>query len=549
MRNTIVFFSLIMIILFSCKKIESYSDEPNRVKFNNNFFNYSVNIPENVKVVLKKLKAQNSKNGFVNRIPIDFGYPDWTKAIVVNKNRISRDSIAENDIILIPFSDNGQFVSAILVGYENNQNINFEFFTQTYLFNIAFNSAYSKDEAEKLLALFYLFENHSYGKREFSNLPNRLYNEIVDNDTLPGKDVKIEDVLLPQRFANQILICITYVCALNDGGNNLINPCSSIPPWTICYTLNINVDNDGNGTVIIPTTGGSGPTTLPPCVPTTLNWYDKNAPSLPQNPCSYNPNQYNPYHADTVIIDTSISNNFPCVSKLLDTLNSYYNSNVVAQVMLSEIFGVNKKIQARIEVDWGLSKDSADAYVDPASIDTSYFDQEFYPVIKLNPWVLENSTNIYIASTILHEIVHAYIDYMGFLVLHGVISAQVFANMFPIYWPVISSHGNVVSIPLSSQQHNVMAYNIHNLLSVPLQSFSFDSSITVGLRDSVIRAISWGGLQKTLPWSSLADTNSIKAFNIVNRDTSIRAPFYSDTLQQTIFTHDSKELKMKCGCN
>lgn len=50
---------------------------------------------------------------------------------------------------------------------------------------------------------------------------------------------------------------------------------------------------------------------------------------------------FNPYIADTVIIDAALRNDFPCVARIIDSLTSYANINALAQVALHEVFGIN----------------------------------------------------------------------------------------------------------------------------------------------------------------------------------------------------------------
>ena len=153
---------------------------------------------------------------------------------------------------------------------------------------------------------------------------------------------------------------------------------------------------------------------------------------------------YNPLDADTVIIDADIRNNFPCVEKILDSINKFYvvvggvskylNINSVPQLALHEVFNVNKKIHTTISVDWALTKDSADGVTNSFQpVPTN--GEDFYTTIKLNPWVLQNATQEYIGAVILHEAYHAYIDYKYFEYYHGVIDSNQYKLLFPLYWP------------------------------------------------------------------------------------------------------------------
>lgn len=540
---------LIVGIIVSCNKFSNndltFNSSPD---FKQRFFKTTTK-DSNVLKVINRLSNENSKSKYVDKLPSKYGNPYWEKIMLPKvDSRNLRDSINELDtnFIIVPFSLNSNDLSAMLICKFYNDTFQYEFLNQEYLYSITHNDAIDKNYSEKVLTLFMYMDNYSFGQKEFCNIPSKYYTNSNEIDSNGNKTIEIADVEPALRSSYTYTICIRYFCPVCHG---LQTNCPLGGSWLSCVTL-ILTNNDGGSTIEIPNGGGGGGSTSnipPPCQPTNLKWYDKGVYSGPTTPCTTSNNTFNPYNADTLVLDTSVTNNFPCVRPIIDTINNFLNANAIAQVALHDLFNLNKLIKAQLKVDWTLTKDSKDAETDANS--NSYFDMEYTPTIRLNPWVLKNSSNIYVASTIVHEVLHAYIYYMRFQLNNNVITAQTFANLFPIYTPLISNSNGVYTISGSISQHNVIASNLVNLISAPLTYFHFDQTISTTKRDSIINALAWGGLSSTDIWRLRSDTSFIKAINLVNRDTSLNMPiFLNNGFSLDTFLFDSKTLKLKTGC-
>ncbi len=540
---------LLIGIIISCSKFSSNDLLDNSaINFKKDFFKSTSQDPI-IKKVIKKLSEQNEKSNFVDKLSPKFGNPFWDKVMLPKLESTSlRDSVNELDssFLIIPFTINNDDLSAILMCSFQNDSFHFEFLDQAYLYRITHNYAIDKNISEKLLSLFMYMDNLAFGQKEFCNIPSRYFSNSYEIDSNGNKTIEIADVEPALRSSYTYTICIRYYCPVCHG---LQSDCPRGGSWLSCFSFTIT-NNDGGGTIVVPGDGGGGggsTSNYPPCQPTNLNWYDKGIFSGTNSPCTQPNSTFNPYNADTLILDTSITNNFPCVRPIIDTINSFLNANAIAQVALHEIFNVNKLIKAQLKVDWTLTKDSKDAETDANT--NTYFDMEYSPTIRLNPWVLNNSSNIYVASTIIHEVLHVYIYYMRLQLNNNVITAQTFANLFPIYTPLISNNNGVYTISGSISQHNVIAANLVNLISAPLSYFHFDQSISNSKKDSIINALAWGGLSSTDTWMRKSDTVFIKALNLVNRDTSLNMPIYMNNgIAVDTFLFDSKTLKLKTGC-
>ncbi len=297
------------------------------------------------------------------------------------------------------------------------------------------------------------------------------------------------------------------------------DPCNNIPDNpTDPYTAQSNVIDPGN---CPPPTGGPG-------------WV----------PIEDQPGEYNPYYADEVIVDTSITNNYPCVSRIIDSLTNYSNINALAQVALHNVFGVNQKIKLSI-VATNLPS-NIDGETEPGNINDP--DSVYTTKIHINKKILSSSTQEYIASTIIHEAVHAYIRYCQHQVQNGYMDTTKFKNLFPLFWPpriaYVGGGTNYYSIG-SSVQHQVMASNLIYTMTQPLINLFPNPGISPSMRDSIYTALSWGGLSSTPAFYAHPDTLFIHAMNEMARDTSIHAPFQFNGVS---FQYDSHNLNLVPGC-
>jgi hypothetical protein len=264
---------------------------------------------------------------------------------------------------------------------------------------------------------------------------------------------------------------------------------------------------------------------------------------------------FDPEEGDELLIDQKIIDSFPCVKQIIDSISLYSNLNKQVQHALLEVFGIGKNVHLSVTVNYNWTKDSIDGDTKVDSAFTSYTPKgieglEFFATIRLNPWVLRNSTKEYIASTIIHEAYHAYINYKFNQYIRHVanVDSNVIKQLFPIYWNV---YGTGMP-PGELNQHNIMASNFIQLMAEPLSIFS-GSSFDQILRDSVNRSLSWGGLGKTTVWRNRSDTCNIIAINKCARDTSLGLGHSfgvfnlgGSCVNDYYISYDSLKLKMPC---
>jgi hypothetical protein len=567
--TAVILFSLFLIGYLSCKKTDAIQDKSTTPS--DRFFAVNDHAPKEIKTIAEALKRQNDNHNFLLSVTKISGYPKWDEARIINPEgvKISGKGSAQSGgtIVYIPFArDSDNYVNSILAVKLNPEDTIYRMLHDNKYRLFGFDTAdHRKWNARDIFHLFTSFDYSVFGHTRFRIKDGRIFGRDSSGFVaeLITKSVKQAKSLLVQP----ITACEDYVvCGTCNTARTTVVPCCNPSTYSVCTTYWIDIGGgsggDGGWTGTGDGTGGGGGG----------GWYDgggdpcpgvvrlqKDAKVAPIDDCGsgWEPEPvpiedepYDPYAADNVIIDTSITNNFPCIKKIVDSLTQYSNINALAQVALSTIFGVNEKIHLKFTVNpsWGKNDDDGDTKPDSAYVAGS----DFYATIRLNPWVLNNSTQEYIAATIIHEAVHAYIDFKSYQYLTGVIDSTAFKTLFPLYWPpkVLYRANNLYYYSLGNlPQHQAMAANLIAIMTDPLKALYPNPGIPVALRDSIYNGISWGGLQETNVYKARSDTFSIKAINTMARDTAVHAPFTLAGYSTPVYTYDAHNLNMQKGCH
>lgn len=177
---------------------------------------------------------------------------------------------------------------------------------------------------------------------------------------------------------------------------------------------------------------------------------------------------YNSVGDNRAIIDSL--NGYPCAQGVLKEIP---NVNLKAQEMINKIFNVSATLNLKFIPDPSLP-DQTDGET------TCGGSGEFFNcTVRLNPKMLTSATKDFIAATIVHETVHAYINYK-----RQTLDPATFKQQFPIYAEYIGNNA----------AHNEMAVNYVSIMAEMLMARN--SRLT----RSTAEALSWGGLQKTTAW-------------------------------------------------
>ncbi len=120
-----------------------------------------------------------------------------------------------------------------------------------------------------------------------------------------------------------------------------------------------------------------------------------------------------------------------------------------------------------------------------------------------------------------HEAMHAYIDYIFTLYLQGYITDSNYVKLkFPIFWGGIYPN----SPPTEIQQHNLIALNWVQQVSASLYAFT-NNDISPAIKDSIYRAIGWSGLKEADIFKLHPGRCDMMAINIAAQDKTQPVPF------------------------
>jgi hypothetical protein len=552
----------------SCKKT-SFAEATSHTDFAERFFAVKPGTNPQISRLIRILKQENERHNFLDQLPANISLPLWNKMKVVNNNYAARGDSSETGLMIIPFSTSGSYLEGILVAVPLDTGYNVKYYSSSFLYGICHKQGKNISQAENLLGLFMIMENYLFNRTDFYHVPVDLFPTNARNSTADStKIASLINIDEGGGGGNNVVITNCSVVPSGVHHPNEEGPCDWKNECEYCSALYCVIGTPNLPELPIPGGGGGvPPPNTPPNTPPTGGGGGGNCTGCPEpptdcrlpfyveEPCPTNPvpPPYNPYSAAPLDLDSSITNNFPCFTKILDSIKGYANLNAAAQVALHEIFNVNKKIHLTFVADRNLTKDSLDGDTRTDSAFTTMNPDgtegiDYFAKIRINYWVLKNSTQEYIAATILHEAIHAYINYKGQQYLNHFIDSTTFKSMFPLFWPFrpIGTRGNFNSFN-EKAQHEGMAANYINILAQALRSVNSNPLIRPGLRDSAYEAVSWGGLYETKLWTNMTDTAYRKGFNEVLRDTSLRVPLNVPGYPG-YFMQDHRTLKAKAYC-
>ncbi|MBL7702966.1 MAG: hypothetical protein JNM14_12000 [Ferruginibacter sp.] len=257
-------------------------------------------------------------------------------------------------------------------------------------------------------------------------------------------------------------------------------------------------------------------------------------------------NGYNPNDAESILIDTSIANNYPCLDSLLQALP---NANREAQRLLHDIFGVNIHSNLLFSIDTSLTSTNTNAYTTPGAgfvqtigQNSSFF---FFDTIMLSPFMITNSSKEFLIGVIMHESIHAYINYRYNQYLNNQISSSTFISEFPIFWSF-----SVPLDPAEELQHTHMAANYVTRISSIVNAF-YNPLAPTAVRNRVSNSIAWEGLRDATPWKipGPVDTCRVLRDNVAARNTHI-VPFNMPAIGScpaATVRYDSLSLSLPCN--
>jgi len=460
-------------LVFSCRKEKNFLDEDlarvaeDDLFFERNnglkgYFNY-INSGESgegfINKMIEQFRILDLGIGFSSGVKAKYGYPNWDLSIVLkNDNKLKT--------LVTPFV-NGDSITALLFSYQIDPlRTNYKIYNKIndYLFPESGDKEGKTFSRESLESLF-----------------------IVAKKSLDFSKTRNDFTLFNQNSRTVInWMCWNYYATYTTSGGQ-VTAWATTPQCT--YTITYVPDDSENYNEYLEHDQGGGGGTIE-------NWTYTSAVS---------PNQH--------IIDSL--QGYPCAQDILANLPGC--NNEIDSILIC-VFGINEDVNLKFKPNLVLTKDSLDGYTTFPGGSASFYDQ----TIQLNPWVLQYSTKEYIAAVIIHESIHAVIDYWRNQYLTHQIDSNQFKSMFPIFWDGyrIRSDGELA-------QHNEMANSYIDIFKRYLKV------LTPNINEDMANALAWGGLHKTTSWAARSDTLQILHYNrLARRDGADTTSFQNYNLNK-----------------
>src|SRR5204862_6246913 len=121
---SIILLSFMLLLQQSCKKTDNAFNNPvHEIDFSKKFFETKEPPTEAIATIIEKLKKENERTGFVNKLPAHCGLPVWDKLLqnqAVNSNQATQAAssliqVADaggDTLIIIPLTENSKELSS-----------------------------------------------------------------------------------------------------------------------------------------------------------------------------------------------------------------------------------------------------------------------------------------------------------------------------------------------------------------------------------------------------------------------------------------------------
>lgn len=448
---------------------------------------------EKVKAIAGYFQRENNKNEFVKNAVKNAGYPQWDKAFVATNNGFAQRggsvTVDSTDIAYIPFVvDEDSTTTAVLVVGINPTDTLYSLMWPQEFQDYGFDTTANSWNARNLFHLFTDFDYAMFGHKKFIVPDGRIFGAGPTDTLIVTRDFEEERNINTRNRSNyeewEVCVVVNVSGVMHAFRSNIYAGPAETPICTKFYWI---------------------PDWESPTTPSPIIWE-----SLPNPPAgqswggTWYPADLSAFTGGEIHNSSIIDSlqGFPCAQEILAQLPSI-NAEIVK--ILDSVFYINDTADLYFKAKTDFTKDSIDGYTDIPSGSASFFRTTIY----INPWVMANSTKEYIAATLIHESLHAYVNYWYFQYkYYHVIDSNQFKAKFPIFWDHYRNDG-FHNQP--SQSHNEMAERYVDLITDFLKSYHFNIS------NSMAKAIAWGGLQESDVWKTRSDTNTIYNLNHIAR--------------------------------
>lgn len=512
---------LTLAILITCRKIDynertSVDDvDPLEV-----FFSDTTSADFRVRAIARKIEMQNLQHDFIKDLVKRVGFPIWKKSLIVpppQQTRLSNDSAIT--YLYIPFA-NDSTVNASLIVRTTIVDTSFRLLNSFEYETFGFDSTSNTWNAKNIFHLFAIFEKEIYGHTVFKILDRRLFPLPDTNKTIiahfKNQNLSWERQNLLSEVTNCQWIDVCYGpdwyedwC---DGG--CTTDCEYFTHSELSCTT---VWTNGNGSP--PGNSGGGSTWWPPVCGvggvncnaqgwTTFNTNDFQANYIAQGYRHFETwemssvdltriNNWRINNIDTIGLDS-------CVRKILDKLIG--GDNLIGRI-LAKIDNARphrtdiEKYRITFLVDSVGSGNTAEAGGGTLYPSSGYF----VDTIRINPALLKRASELAIAQSILHEIIHSYLaaiftrySYGGYTVSQ--IKSMSIDSLFTEYVDTLISYHS--SLALQDWQNNNPQFDHNFMADKLLERMASALAHVDNFRNSqeYYWEMTWAGLHRTKTW-------------------------------------------------
>lgn len=215
-------FLFLLITLNSCRQeLDVIANQTNKER-EAEFFSTAKNnsqtgkISTNQDLIIDILKKDNEQSHFVSKLDDKKGLPVWNSMLIQkNKNSSAKGVSGSEKTILIPLTEDGDFLSSYIVASinANNEITHLENVTNKELYEFVHNKSIPKDIRETALGNIIYTNNKVFGFKKFINIPEDLFTEIPLDKGKDTKTIKFVEKKSSSSMASRTemeLLCYSY---------------------------------------------------------------------------------------------------------------------------------------------------------------------------------------------------------------------------------------------------------------------------------------------------------------------------------------------------
>ncbi len=531
-----------IVVINSCRRIQH--EELLAPKENSNetrFFNVPSTVDPIIKALANKIYRQNEKYHFVNDLVKRVGFPVWDKSLIVTNQGVRAASARVMDdsttLIYVPFAiDSAQLVKATLLAQLSPEDSVFRLVYDWEYRRFGFDSTTNYTwKAKDIFHLFARFQKSIYNHQSFQIIDGRILGR--DSAWQPIASFDQNNSWQRLNTLQPVTVCDIYITcdtSCKRAFKITTGYCGCPTVHNLCSTQWINVDPGGGSmpSVFYTTSIGEGG------INDAQTWWVNQCPggggggvpkmSVTQE-CSatgwipmptsgsYQYSQLGFHHLETWDVSGEDygkiqfwrQNNIDtigldsCRRLILNKLLSVLNNNLMGKI-LSKIDRSIKEPNnlEKFKVKYEMKRlDSSVAQTTSFAYNTTT--KIFSCTVTLDSAIAKTATDIYVAGTILHETIHAYMKSVLYRIKNGVTLSQLqamsYASVFNEYVDSLRVRNRAL-IPTIlkdlQNDHNFMATKLIDIIADALKEF--DNNIINN--DRYYWFLTWKGLFDTKPW-------------------------------------------------